>query len=83
MDISRYRRYLHQFVDEAIKTSDGTTPGISEKLWVIKKPGRFSRHREEKTRAMADARYAFDEHRHWPLQIILSHLGVEIQEPQG
>jgi hypothetical protein len=34
-------------------------------------------HKEEKQRALADARHAFDEHRHWPLEIILSHLGVE------
>jgi hypothetical protein len=36
-------------------------------------------HREEKQRALADARQAFDEHRHWPLEIVLRHLGVSLE----
>jgi hypothetical protein len=39
--------------------------------------GLLVRHREEKRRALEDAQRAFDEHRHWPLEIILSQLGIE------
>ncbi|MFN2159509.1 MAG: hypothetical protein ACK2U3_10100 [Anaerolineales bacterium] len=77
MDIQRYQQYLNQYVQDAIRNSDGTVAGISEQLEGISPPGRFSRHREEKQRAQADARAAFNEHRHWPLDILLSHLGVD------
>lgn len=83
MDIGLYRRYLQQFVEEAIRNSDGSVPKISTYLWNYKKPGKFSRHRTEKNRALKDARQAFDEHQHWPLKIILSHLGVEGNRPEG
>ena len=77
MDIQLYRQYLNKYVQEAIRNSDGSISGISEQLDGITPPGRFSRHKEEKQRALADARAAFSEHRHWPLDILLSHLGVE------
>jgi len=77
MDKQLYQQYLNQYVQGAIRESDGTVAGISERLDGIPPPGRFSRHREEKQRALADAMSAFSEHRHWPLDILLSHLGVE------
>lgn len=83
MDIGLYRRYLQHFVEEAIKSSDGSITGISTYLWNLKEPGKFSRYRTEKNQALTDVRQAFNEHRHWPLNIILSHLGVEINEPEG
>ena len=39
--------------------------------------GFFVQHRKEKQRALADARQAFDEHKHWPLELILKQLGLE------
>ena len=77
MNVTLYRRYLQQFVDEALQNSDGTNSGIAGYLEGKKITGLLVQHREEKTRALADAQRAFDEHRHWPTEIVLSHLGVE------
>lgn len=79
IDIALYRKYLEQYVREAVTNSDGTNPGIANYLWSITVSGLFVRHKEEKTRALNDARRAFDEHRHWPLSVILSHLGVDLE----
>jgi hypothetical protein len=38
------------------------------------------RDKEEKQRALQEAIKAFQGHRHWPLDIIFSHLGVEIKK---
>jgi hypothetical protein len=79
MDIGLYQRYLREYVYSAIRDSDGSIGQIRENLESIQ-VGRFLvRHREEKLRALQDARAAFDEHRHWPLEIILSHLGVDAE----
>ena len=80
MDVKLYRKYLDQYVQEAIDESDGNISKISERLHEKVVKGLFVTHREEKQRALADARQAFDEHRHWPLEIILSHLGVTVDE---
>ena len=80
MDIQLYRKYLEQFVRESIKSSNGTVASIREELASIQVKGLLVRHKAEKQRALKDARAAFDEHRHWPLEIILSHLGVEAPE---
>jgi hypothetical protein len=76
MDIKLYRQYLQEYVDEAIEQSNGTVQGIAERLHEKDVRGLFVLHREEKKRALIDARLGFDEHRHWPLDIILRHLGV-------
>ncbi len=78
MDIGLYRRFLEEYVQQAYDNSDGTPSGLTEGLRSIKPPGRFSRNREERKAALREAIKAFEEHRHWPLEIILSHLGVEI-----
>lgn len=77
MDIGKYRKYLEQVVNEAIRNSDGTNAGISEYLSTVKPAGRFTPNRDEKNQALQEARKVFDEHRHWPLGIILSFLGIE------
>jgi len=77
MNVALYRRYLQQYVREAIANSDGTNAGIAEYLSVLNISGFLVKHRVEKQRALADAQQAFNEHRHWPLKIVLSHLGVE------
>jgi len=79
MDRERYQQYLKQYVAEAIQKSDGSTRGIAEHLSMIQVKGPLVLHREEKRRALADARQAFDEHRHWPLEIVLKHLGVSLE----
>ena len=79
MDIGLYRRYLQQYVQEALDQSNGTIAGIAENLHAMNVSGLLVIHKDEKKRALADARKAFDEHRHWPLDIILSHLGVEVK----
>jgi hypothetical protein len=81
MDIGLYRKYLQQYVIEGIQNSDGSNRGIAEHLDTIQIKGFFGffiKHKEERLRALADARQAFDRNRHWPLDIILSHLGVEM-----
>jgi hypothetical protein len=77
MDLGLYRRYLEEFVIEAIQNSNGTNAGISEYLWSKKMAGRYSKHREEKNTALVELRKSFDDHRHWPLSIIISFLGIE------
>lgn len=77
MDIGVYRRYLTEYVLEALDNSDGTTTRVSEYLWGKKVGGLLTRHRLEKQKALEEARRAFDQYRHWPVEIILSHLGIE------
>lgn len=76
MDHTLYQRYLREYVAQARQASDGSVRGIAEELGAIHIGRLFVLHKEEKQRALADARSAFDEHRHWPLEIILSHLGL-------
>lgn len=79
MDIGLYRRFLEEYVQQAYDSSDGTPAGLAEGLRSIKPPGRFTRHKEERQAALREAIKAFEEHRHWPLEIIFSHLGVDIK----
>jgi hypothetical protein len=77
-----YRRYLREYIQEAIDNSNGTNSEISNYLWE-KNLGRFTiSNKQEKQRALADARKAFDDHRHWPQKIILSHIGIENLETE-
>lgn len=76
IDSLKYQHYLHEYVNLAIANSDGTPGGIRDYLEGIQVKGLFVRDRVEKQRARADAMQAFTEHRHWPLDIILSHLGL-------
>jgi hypothetical protein len=80
MNIGAYQRYLQQYVQEAVDQSDGTPSGILEYLGTIKITGWFVRDKTEKQRAVQDAIKAFQEHRHWPIDIIYSHLGVTIKK---
>lgn len=80
MDLGIYRRALEAYVKEALDNCDGSAAGISEYLWSKKVGGRLTRHRLEKLKALDEARKAFDEHHHWPVEIILSHLGVEVKK---
>lgn len=80
MDHAAYQSYLEKIVREAIAHSDGTNARISEYLWSLQVRGVFTPHKYEKQRALDEARRAFDEHRHWPQEIILSHLGVSLKE---
>jgi hypothetical protein len=77
MDLGAYQRYLESYVKEAVERSDGTTARISEILWSMKVGGFLTRQRAEKQKAIDEARKAFDDHRHWPVEIILSHLGIQ------
>lgn len=75
-----YRRYLREYIQEAIENSDGTNSGISSYLWE-KKLGRFLvSNKTEKQRTLIDARRAFDDHHHWPGNIVLSHPGIDNAE---
>lgn len=76
MDLRRYEQYLAEYIDEAIANSDGSNAGIAMYLSEKSFPRFFVKYRSEKQRALADAIKAFDEHRHWPREIILSHLGI-------
>ena len=80
MDIGVYRSYLKEIVKEALENSNGTNSGISEYLH-MKTVRRFlTRNRSEKLLAIEDARKAFDEHKHWPVEIVISHLGLDPKE---
>jgi hypothetical protein len=80
MNNQLYQKYLHEYVNQAVKQSNGSISEINELLSQITVGGFLTRHKAEKKRALQDAMRVFSEHRHWPLEIILSHLGVEIQE---
>lgn len=77
MDYGVYWQYLDQLVQEALANSDRSNEGISKYLHAKKKPGFMTRNRHEKTKALEEATRAFDEHRHWPLEVVLSHLGID------
>ena len=79
MNIGAYRQALEKYVTEAVQNSDGTHKDISSYLWNIKL-SRLSLNRYEKQRALEDARHAFDDHRQWPVDVILSHLGLKAQK---
>jgi hypothetical protein len=79
MNIGLYRRLLQEYVQEAYENSDGSPAGMADYLRSINVSGRFVRNRVEKQAARQEALKAFEEHRHWPLEIIFSHLGVEIK----
>ena len=84
MDTEKYRQFLCRFILEAQANSDGTNRGIAAYLQEITiKKGFWVQNKVEQTRALADARTAFEEHRHWPLEIILSHLGISLEEPKN
>ena len=83
MDIGLYRNYLQQYVSDAIRETDGSIYQIREYLFNVQIGRYLVRHKQEKKRALLDAQVAFDEHRHWPLEIILSHLGVEAPGEAG
>jgi hypothetical protein len=78
LDRGLYRKFLEEFVREAIAQSDGTNAGIRDYLRNIPQAsGLLARHKAEKSLALADALNAFEEHRHWPVHMVLAHLGIE------
>ena len=77
MDYTLYEKYLKEYLDRAIQESDGSNRGIAEALSMVQVSGIFVTHKDERRRALSDARRAFDEHRHWPRDIILAHLGIK------
>lgn len=80
MDHTLYQRYLREYLSTAIRESDGSNRGIAERLGEFSISGLVVAHRAEKQRALADLRQAFDAHRHWPLDIVLSQLGLRREE---
>ena len=75
-----YEVYLVRFIKEAIANSDGSNYGIAQYLSEIKIGRWFVPHKIEQKRALADAQQAFEGHRHWPRNIIFSHLGITVPE---
>lgn len=80
IDFHLYQQYLLEYLRLAICESDGSNRGIYERLSEIQVHGRFVRHRSEKQRALEDAQRAFDEHRHWPREIVLKQLGIDLSD---
>ena len=83
MDQKMYRQYLRQYLKDAFQNSDGTNAGMSGYLMQQIEPGRFTRNREEKIRALNDVQRTFAEHRHWPVDMVLTYLGIKPEEVQG
>jgi hypothetical protein len=77
MNIGVYRQYLQQLIREALDNSDGTSSEISQYLWGKKVSGLLVRNKAEKQKALEVARRDFDEHRHWPIAITISQLGLD------
>jgi hypothetical protein len=80
MDHQLYRKYRLQYLKTAFQGSDRSPRAIYTALTEIPPPGRFSFHQVEKIRALRDLRDAFESHRHWPLEIVLSQLGIALNE---
>ena len=76
MDIRAYRKYMDELIREAYESSDGSYAQIVDFLRNKHIPRFFTSNRKEKERALKDALAAFEDHRHWPVDIILSQLGV-------
>lgn len=83
MDQKIYRQCLREYLRAAWQKSDGTNAGMSNYLMQQIEPGRLTRHREEKIRALNDLQRAFSEHRHWPVDMVFTYLGVKMEEVQA
>jgi hypothetical protein len=83
MDQKLYRQFMREYLREALEKSDGTNSGMSNYLMQQIEPGRFSRHRDEKIRALNEVQRTFSEHRHWPVDMIFTYLGIKQEEVQG
>jgi hypothetical protein len=77
MDYKLYNQYMHEYLKDALASGHNTPTEIARYLDEKSFPGRFARNKEERFRALREVRQAFNEHRHWPLEIILSHLGID------
>jgi hypothetical protein len=81
MDRGLFRRYMQEYIKEALANSDGSTTGVSRYLWEkTLASGLLARHKKEKNEALSEARKAFDEHRHWPVDIVIAQLGIDPKE---
>jgi len=80
MDHKLYSQYMHIYLKEALVNGNSKPVEIARYLDEIPLPGRFARNKEERIRALQAVRQAFNEHRHWPLEIILSHLGIDLEK---
>ena len=77
LDIGAYRRYMQELIVEALQNTDGSINEITEYLRSKRVSGLLVRNKKEKQRALEDARLGFEKNSHWPVEIIISHLGVE------
>jgi hypothetical protein len=82
MDQKIYRQCLREYLRAALQKSDGSNAGVSNYLMQQVLPGRFTRHRAEKVRALGDLQRVFAEHRHWPVDMVLTYLGIKLEEVQ-
>ncbi|NLG72791.1 MAG: hypothetical protein GX495_12225 [Chloroflexi bacterium] len=83
MDIGQYRRFVREYVKQALDNSDGSHQQIVEYLRSQVVKGLFVRHKEERKKALEDVQRAFEEHRHWPVDIVVSsYLGVDLKEDE-
>ncbi|MBM3130242.1 MAG: hypothetical protein FJ009_16655 [Chloroflexi bacterium] len=83
MDQKVYRQFLREFLRDASQKSDGSNAGMANFLMQQIQPGRFTRHRDEKIRALNDLQRAFSEHRHWPVDMVFTYLGIKPEEVQA
>ena len=60
MDNQIYQKYLHEYVSQAVRQSNGTVADIYDCLGQITVGGWLTRHKDEKKRALQDAMRAFD-----------------------
>jgi hypothetical protein len=77
MDYQRFNQFMQAYLKDALASGARTPAEIARYLDEIPWPGRLARHKLERVRALREVRQAFTEHKHWPLDIILSHLGID------
>lgn len=80
MDVNAYRSFLKELIGDALENTDGSVSEITAYLHTRQVSGLLVRNKKEKQRALLDAQTAFSEHRHWPLRIVISHLGLDPDE---
>jgi hypothetical protein len=83
MDQKLYRQFLREYLKDAFHKSDGSNAGMSNYLMQQIEPGRLSRHRDERIRALNEVQRVFSEHRHWPVEMIFTYLGIKPEEVQS
>lgn len=77
MDYELYQKYLEEYALEALSYTDGDVSLAADYLDDKKDPSFFSKHKQEKKKALARVRKVFNESRDRNAWIALKSLGLD------